>query len=187
MTELPRRIAAENRKARFEYFIDETVEAGIMLTGTEVKSLRQGRANITDAYAAEQGGEIFLINAYIPEYLGGNRFNHTPRAPRKLLLHKREINRLMGQVNRGGSTLVPLSIYFNEKGRAKVPFCGNALEVVGKGGEKMLVMSAAGFNELKPSQRKVIGKHYRSVIQPNIKTIEYYGGGSARCMLLEMF
>ena len=120
MTELPRRIAAENRKARFEYFIDETVEAGIMLTGTEVKSLRQGRANITDAYAAEQGGEIFLINAYIPEYLGGNRFNHTPRAPRKLLLHKREINRLMGQVNRGGSTLVPLSIYFNEKGRAKV-------------------------------------------------------------------
>lgn len=120
MTDAPRRIAADNRKARFEYFIDETVEAGIMLSGTEVKSLRNGRANIADSYAAEQGGEIYLLNAYIPEYKGGNRFNHEPRAPRKLLLHKREINRLMGQVNRGGATLVPLSIYFNDKGRAKV-------------------------------------------------------------------
>jgi len=119
MQKSPRRPAADNRKARYNYFIDDTVEAGLQLVGTEVKALRTGRANITDAYAAEQGGEIYLLNAYIPEYGGGNRFNHEPRRPRKLLLHKREIAKLIGTLQRGGVTLVPLSIYFNERGRAK--------------------------------------------------------------------
>jgi len=119
MQKSPRRPAADNRKARYNYFIDDTVEAGLQLVGTEVKALRTGRANITDAYAAEQGREIYLLNAYIPEYGGGNRFNHEPRRPRKLLLHKREIAKLIGTLQRGGVTLVPLSIYFNERGRAK--------------------------------------------------------------------
>jgi SsrA-binding protein len=116
----PRRVAAENRRARHEYFIDDTVEAGLMLVGTEVKSLRGGRANIADAHAGVSGEELFLFNAYIPEYHGGNRFNHETRRPRKLLLHKREISKLIGTVKRGGVTLIPLSIYFNDKGRAKV-------------------------------------------------------------------
>ena len=113
-------MAAENRRARHEYFIDDTVEAGLMLVGTEVKSLRGGRANIADAHAGVSGEELFLFNAYIPEYHGGNRFNHETRRPRKLLLHKREISKLIGTVKRGGVTLIPLSIYFNDKGRAKV-------------------------------------------------------------------
>jgi SsrA-binding protein len=113
-------VAAENRRARHEYFIDDTVEAGLMLVGTEVKSLRGGRANIADAHACVSGEELFLFNAYIPEYHGGNRFNHETRRPRKLLLHKREISKLIGTVKRGGVTLIPLSIYFNDKGRAKV-------------------------------------------------------------------
>jgi SsrA-binding protein len=115
-----RKVVAENRKARFSYFIDDTFEAGIILGGSEVKSLRLGRANIQDAYATEQGGEIFLINAYIPEYLQANRFQHETRRPRKLLLHKREANKLMGAVQREGMTLIPLRIYFNDKGRAKL-------------------------------------------------------------------
>lgn len=115
-----RKIAAENRKARHNYFVDETLEAGIALVGTEIKSLRTGKANITDAYAAPDAGELFLLNSYIPEYSHGNRFNHETRRPRKLLLHKREIGKLIGLTTRGGITLVPLSIYFNEKGRAKV-------------------------------------------------------------------
>ncbi|WP_119462516.1 SsrA-binding protein SmpB [Rhodospirillaceae bacterium SYSU D60014] len=114
------RFAAQNRKARHDYFIEDTFEAGVMLLGTEVKSLRQGRASIGEAFAAEQGGEFFLFNAYIPEYEAANRFNHAPRRPRKLLLHRREMNRLLGSVQRGGMTLVPLSIYFNERGIAKV-------------------------------------------------------------------
>jgi len=115
-----RKIAAENRKARHNYFVDETLEAGIALVGTEIKSLRTGKANITDAYAAPDAGELYLLNSYIPEYSHGNRFNHETRRPRKLLLHKREIGKLIGLTTRGGITLVPLSIYFNEKGRAKV-------------------------------------------------------------------
>jgi SsrA-binding protein len=116
----PRRVAADNRRARHEYFIDETVEAGLMLVGTEVKSLRGGRANLADAHAGVSGDELFLFNAYIPEYHGGNRFNHEVRRPRKLLLHKREIGKLIGTIKRGGYTLIPLSIYFNDQGRAKV-------------------------------------------------------------------
>ena len=114
------RIAAANRRARFNYEIGQTFEAGIALTGTEVKSLREGRSNIADAYAGERGGELWLYNAYIPEYLQANRFQHETRRPRKLLLHKREIGRLIGAVDREGMTLVPLKIYFNDHGRAKV-------------------------------------------------------------------
>lgn len=114
------RAVAENRKARFNYFIDETFEAGLELHGTEVKSLRGGKANISEAYAGPSGNELFLYNAYIPEYGGGNRFNHETRRPRKLLLHRREIDKLMGAVQREGEALIPLRIYFNEKGRAKL-------------------------------------------------------------------
>jgi len=114
------RLAADNRRARFHYEIGQTFEAGIALTGTEVKSLRGGKATIAEAYAGEMGGEIYLFNAYIPEYLEANRFNHQTRRPRKLLLHKREVNRLIGAVQREGMTVVPLKVYFNDKGRAKV-------------------------------------------------------------------
>ena len=114
------KIAAENRKARYNYAIDETYEAGVMLLGTEVKSLREGRADIAEAYAAEGDGALWLLNAYIPEYHGGNRFNHETRRARKLLLHKREIAKLLGTLKRGGVALVPLKVYFNERGRAKV-------------------------------------------------------------------
>lgn len=113
-------IAAANRRARFNYEIGQTYEAGLQLTGTEVKSLREGRSNIADSYAGEKGGELFLYNAYIPEYLQANRFQHETRRPRKLLLHKKEINRLTGAVQREGMTIVPLKIYFNDRGRAKV-------------------------------------------------------------------
>ena len=114
------RIAAANRRARFNYEIGQTYEAGIALTGTEVKSLREGRSSIADSYAGPRGEELWLYNAYIPEYLQANRFNHETRRPRKLLLHKREIARLMSAIDREGMTLVPLKIYFNDRGRAKV-------------------------------------------------------------------
>lgn len=116
----PNRAAAVNRRARFEYEIGQTFEAGIALTGTEVKSLRGGRSTIGDAYAAEKGGEIWLYNAYIPEYLQAHQFNHETRRPRKLLLHKKEIGRLAVAVQREGMTIVPLKLYFNDRGRAKV-------------------------------------------------------------------
>jgi SsrA-binding protein len=114
------RTIAQNRKARFDYEIGETFEAGLALTGTEVKSLRQGKATITESYADSRGGEIWLVNANIPEYLQAGRFNHAPKRLRKLLLHRRQINKLIGAVERQGMTLVPLKLYFNEKGRAKV-------------------------------------------------------------------
>src|SRR6202045_3102102 len=114
------RVVAHNRKARFNYEIGETLEAGIALTGTEVKSLRQGRATIAESYADARGGEIWLVNANIPEYLQASRFNHAPKRARKLLLHKRQISKLASAVEREGMTLVPLKMYFNEKGRAKI-------------------------------------------------------------------
>lgn len=114
------RLVADNRKARFNYEIMDTYEAGISLTGTEVKSLRGNKATIGEAYAGPSGEEIFLFNAHIPEYLQANRFNHEPRRPRRLLLHKRQINKLIGAAQRDGFTLIPLKLYFNEKGRAKV-------------------------------------------------------------------
>ena len=114
------KLIAENRRARFDYFIEDTVEAGLVLTGTEVKSLRQGRANIAESYAAVEGDEIVLVNADIPPYAGGNRFNHEPRRPRKLLLHKKEVNKLIGAVQREGRTLIPTRLYWNDKGLAKL-------------------------------------------------------------------
>jgi SsrA-binding protein len=114
------KVAADNRKARHNYFIEEVVEAGIMLTGTEVKSLRGGKATIGESYAQSKGGEIFLVNSYIPEYTEGNRFNHEPRRVRKLLLHKRQIAKLSQAIEREGMTLIPLKVIFNAKGRAKV-------------------------------------------------------------------
>ena len=114
------KIAAENRKARFNYEIGETFEAGIVLTGSEVKSLRAGKATIGESYADARDGEIWLINSNIPEYQQAGRFNHLPKRPRKLLLHQRQINKLAGAVEREGMTVVPLKLYFNDKGRAKI-------------------------------------------------------------------
>lgn len=111
---------ADNRKARFEYSIGDTIEAGIVLYGTEVKSLRQGKANIKDSYAVHKENEIWLMNSYIGEYNQANRFNHTPIRPRKLLLHKTEIKKLIGKLKTQGITLVPLKMYFNERGIAKL-------------------------------------------------------------------
>lgn len=115
-----KKIVAENRKARFNYEIIDTYEAGLVLMGTEVKSLREGKANIAESYASDEGGEIWLINSYLPEYLQANRFNHEPRRRRKLLLSGREISRMRAAVNREGMTLIPLKIYFNDNGRAKL-------------------------------------------------------------------
>ena len=115
-----KKTVAENRRARFDYHIDETFEAGIALTGTEVKSLRFGEGSIAESYAEIKGAECWLINSNVPEFSHGNRYNHEPKRPRKLLLHEREISRLQGAVERKGMTLVPLSVYFNSRGRAKV-------------------------------------------------------------------
>lgn len=114
------RIVAENRRARFDYAIEDTYEAGIALTGTEVKSLRFGEGSIAESYAEVKDNQVWLVNSNIPEFSHGNRFNHEPKRPRKLLLHEREINKMHGAVARQGMTLVPLSIYFNARGRAKV-------------------------------------------------------------------
>lgn len=111
---------AENRKARYNYFITDDFEAGIMLVGTEVKSLRNGGANIQESYASFENEGLYLVNAHIAEYDFGNRFNHDPSRPRKLLMHKKELAKLEAQVQRAGKTLVPLSLYFNEKGKVKV-------------------------------------------------------------------
>lgn len=115
------KVVAENRRARYEYRVEDTWEAGIALTGTEVKSLRAGQANIAESYASAEGGGIQLINAYIPEYQNaGEFFQHNPRRPRQLLLKVREIHKMRIAVERQGMTLVPLEIYFNERGRAKL-------------------------------------------------------------------
>ena len=114
------KVVAENRRARFDYFVEERLEAGIELQGTEVKALRGGEGSIAESYATVDGEEVWLINSHIPEYSHGNRLNHQPRRPRKLLLKTREIAKLHGAVARQGLTLVPLSIYFTSRGRAKV-------------------------------------------------------------------
>jgi SsrA-binding protein len=114
------RFVAQNRRARHDYFIDETMEAGIVLLGTEVKSLRGSQASIAESYAGEMQGELWLFNAYIPIYRAANRFNHEERRPRKLLLHRKQRDKLMGSVKREGVTLVPLAVYFNARGIAKV-------------------------------------------------------------------
>jgi len=114
------KLIAENRRARFDYFLEETVEAGLVLTGSEVKSLRLGKANIAESYAGAEGREFVLVNAYIPEYGPANRFNHEPRRPRRLLLHRKQIDKLLGAVRRDGRTIVPIRLYWNEKGLAKL-------------------------------------------------------------------
>ena len=114
------RYVAQNRRARHDYLIEDTIEAGVALQGTEVKVLRQGQGSITEAYADQSGGELFLVNANIPEYPAAAHFSHQPRRPRKLLLHRKQIHRLLGAIQRDGMTVIPLSIYFNERGRAKV-------------------------------------------------------------------
>ena len=114
------KVVAENRKARFNYHIEEKLEAGIVLTGSEVRSLRTGKANIVDSYASSEGGEVYLVNAHIAEYVQAGRNGHTPTRPRKLLLHRKEMGRLAGAIQREGMTVVPLRLYFNARGIAKV-------------------------------------------------------------------
>ena len=115
-----RKVIAENRRARREYFIEDEYEAGLMLTGTEVKALREGQANIAEAYASPEAGGVWLINSNIPEYSAGNRENHEPKRPRKLLLHAREIAKISEAVDRKGYTIAPLQLYFNDRGVAKL-------------------------------------------------------------------
>ena len=115
-----RKMVAENRKARYNFEITDTLEAGLVLTGTEVKSLRANQANIAESYASFENGEFWLINSYIPEYTQGNRFNHEPRRLRKLLISRREMSRIFQSVSREGMTVVPLKLYFNDRGRAKL-------------------------------------------------------------------
>ncbi len=114
------KLIAENRRARFDYFLEEKFEAGLILTGSEVKSLRLGKANIAESYAGGEGRDLMLVNAYIPEYGPANRFNHEPRRPRRLLLHRKQIDKLLGAVRRDGRTIVPTRLYWNEKGLAKL-------------------------------------------------------------------
>jgi SsrA-binding protein len=114
------KVIAENRRARFDYFLEDNIEAGIQLLGTEIKALRDGRANIAESYAAVEGREIVLINADIPPYKQANRFNHEPRRPRKLLLHRKQIDRLIGAVQKDGQTIIPLKLYLNDDGKAKL-------------------------------------------------------------------
>ena len=115
-----KKVIAENRRARRDYFIEDTLEAGIILTGTEVKALREGKANIAESYASPENGEIWLINANIPEYSAGNRQNHEPKRPRKLLMNKREMARYIIAVERKGYTIAPLKLYFNDRGMVKL-------------------------------------------------------------------
>lgn len=119
-----RKLIAENRRARFEYKLDDDIEAGLVLTGTEVKALREGKANIAESYCSPENGpngpEIWLINANIPEYSGGNRENHQPKRPRKLLLHRRQVNSLVGAVERKGNTIIPLRMVFDRNGNVKL-------------------------------------------------------------------
>lgn len=120
LTPTAQRPIAQNRRARYDYFIDETIEAGIVLAGTEVKTLRQGQASLSESWAGSRDGALWLNNCYIPEYSNSAHFNHEPRRPRKLLLHKKEMQKLMGTAARRGITIVPMSLYFNDRGIAKV-------------------------------------------------------------------
>jgi len=147
--------AAQNRRARFDYHIESTVEAGLVLVGSEVKTLRLGRVSINEAFAAERDGEMWLFNAYFPEYEAANRFNHEPRRLRKLLLKRRELGRLIGQIQRDGVTLVPMSIYFNARGVAKVELG------LGKGKKKVDKRAAEKERDWKREQSRVMSTRGR--------------------------
>lgn len=147
------KIAAENRKARFDYAIQDKFEAGIQLQGTEVKSLRFGEGSIAESYADIEDGEAWLINANIPEFSHGNRHNHDPRRKRKLLLHAREINKLHGAVHRQGMTIVPLSIYFNSRGKAKVEIA------LAKGKKQHDKRETQKQRDWKREQQRLLKKH----------------------------
>jgi SsrA-binding protein len=146
------KLIAENRKARYDYFILEDVEAGIVLTGTEVKSLRAGRANIAEAHAGEMKGELWLFNLTIPEYSGGNRFNHEPKRARKLLVHAKQMDKLLGQVRVKGLALVPLKMYFNARGIVKV------LLGVGKGKKEYEKREVIKQRDWQKQQRELLKK-----------------------------
>lgn len=116
----PKKVIAENRRARFDYFLEDYIEAGIQLLGTEIKALRDGRANIAESYVSPEGRDLVLVNSDIPPYKQANRFNHEPRRHRKLLLHRKQIDKLIGAVQRDGRTIIPVRLYLNEKGKAKL-------------------------------------------------------------------
>lgn len=120
MTASENNLVAQNKRARHDFFIEDVVEGGLVLTGSEVKSLRQGRASILESYASEENGEMFLVNAHIPTYDAANRFNHEPKRPRKILLKRKEMAKMIGMVHREGYTVVPVTLYFNKRGIAKV-------------------------------------------------------------------
>jgi SsrA-binding protein len=147
------KIAAENRKARFDFAIEDKFEAGIQLQGTEIKSLRFGEGSIAESYADVEDGEAWLINANIPEFSHGNRHNHDPRRKRKLLLHAREINKLHGAVHRQGMTIVPLSIYFNSRGKAKVEIA------LAKGKKQHDKRATQKQRDWKREQQRLLKKH----------------------------
>ncbi|MFM7346240.1 MAG: SsrA-binding protein SmpB [Tagaea sp.] len=153
--EQARKVAATNRRARHDYSIESTLEAGLVLLGTEVKSLRVGGATIADAHAAERNGELWLIDAHIPEYKAGNRENHEPRRPRKLLVAKREMEKLAGKVTREGMTLVPLQLYFNGRGIAKVELG------LAKGRKKADKREAIATRDWKRDQARLLARRDR--------------------------
>ena len=145
----PKKYAAQNRRARHDYLIISTLETGIQLTGTEVKVLRLGRVSIAEAYAGEMHGELYLFNAHFPEY-PSSRFSHEPKRPRKLLVHKRELHKMVGAVTRDGMTLVPLALYFNKQGRAKLELA------VAKGKQKADKRAAIKDREWKRDQARLM-------------------------------
>ncbi len=146
---------AENRRARFDYEIIDTLEAGIVLTGTEVRSLRNGKAQITESYASPEKGELWLINSYIPEYVQANQFNHAERRPRKLLVSRKELSRLTGEVQRAGNTIVPLKIYFNERGLVKL------LLGLGKGKSKVDKRQTMKKRDWQREKSRLMKSHYK--------------------------
>jgi SsrA-binding protein len=147
------KLVAENRRARYDYFIMEDIEAGIMLTGTEVKSLREGRATITDAHAGEMAGELYIFNINIPEYKAGNRYNHEPKRPRKLLVHAKQKDKLLGQVKMKGLALVPLKMYFNARGLVKL------LLGIGKGKKEYEKRDTIKKRDWEKQQRELLKKN----------------------------
>ncbi|OSQ37907.1 SsrA-binding protein SmpB [Thalassospira mesophila] len=147
------KLVAQNRRARFDFFLTETFEAGLALRGTEVKSLREGKGNIQESYAEPKNGEIWLINAYIPEYQSKMPFGHEERRPRKLLLHKREISKMSDAVNRKGTTLVPVKVYFNDRGIAKLELA------IGEGKRKSDKRDAIKERDWQRDKARILREH----------------------------